>query len=683
MTEQLPFESIYQHGFVRLAVATPRVALAQPRVNVERVIQLSRRAVAAGALLVLFPELSLSGYSLEDLAPQDALLDEVELAIAELLDASRGLPALLIAGAPLRAQSKLFNCALAIHAGALLGVVPKIYLPNYREFYEKRQYSSGCEAIGDTVRVAGRCAPFGSDLIFQSTEIADLSVHVEICEDLWVPAPPSTYAALAGATVLTNLSASNATIAKADFRRLLCTSQSAKCLSAYAYSGAGYGESTTDLAWDGHAMICENGELLAESARFAPQDGMIVADVDLERLRQERMRLTSFNDCARLHREGLSRMRRIAAPIRGAANSGALLRSVARFPYVPSDRGHLDERCAEIYDIQVQGLTRRMQACGLEKLVLGVSGGLDSTHALLVSTQAMDVLGLPRSNVLGYALPGFATSERTHANALALMRLLQVTAGEIDIRPAAMQQLTDIGHPYARGASVFDTTFENVQAGVRAAHLFRLANLHGGLVVGTSDLSELALGYTTYGIGDQMSHYAVNASVPKTLIQHLIRWAASRARLTAGLSQVLEDILATRISPELIPSAAPGEVAGAEATVGPYELQDFNLYYLSRFGFRPSKIAFLAQHAWSRRDAGEWPHSLPPGSRHEYDLATIKRWLQIFLERFFHSSQFKRSALPNGPKVGSGGSLSPRADWRAPSDVSAQVWLEELRRNVP
>jgi len=681
MSGQLPFESIYRHGFVRLAVATPRVALADPRVNLERLIGLSRRAVAEGAVLVLFPELSLSGYSLEDLAPQDALLDEVERAVAELLEASERLPALLIAGAPLRAQGKLFNCALAMHRGVLLGVVPKTYLPNYREFYEKRQYSSASEALEDHVRIAGQLAPFGGDLVFHSTEIADLAVHVEICEDLWVPLPPSAYAALAGATVLLNLSASNATIAKADFRRLLCTAQSAKCVSAYAYSGAGYGESTTDLAWDGHAMVCENGELLAESPRFALHDGLITADVDLERLRQERMRLTSFNDCSRLHREQLLRLRRIAVPIAPATCAGALRRPVARFPYVPSDPVRLDERCAEIYSIQVQGLVRRLQACGLERLVLGVSGGLDSTHALLVAVAAMDMLGLPRANVLAYTLPGFATSARTHANAQALMRLLEVTCEEIDIRPAALQQLKDIGHPYARGAPVLDTTFENVQAGVRAAHLFRLANLHGALVVGTSDLSELALGYTTYGIGDQMSHYAVNASVPKTLIQHLIRWAAGRSALAAGLAEVLDDVLATRISPELVPGAA--EPASAEAAVGPYELQDFNLYYLSRFGFRPSKVAFLACHAWSHRDAGAWPHAIPPAARHEYDLATIKHWLETFLERFFQSSQFKRSALPNGPKVGSGGSLSPRADWRAPSDVSAEVWLQELRRNVP
>jgi NAD+ synthase (glutamine-hydrolysing) len=660
------------------------VAIAEPAANLQRTLALARRAVDCGAALAFFPELGLSGYSIEDLALQDALLDAAEDAVAELIEASRTVRALLVAGAPLRSEGKLFNCAVVVHAGTLLGVVPKTYLPNYREFYEKRQYACAADALSDTINVAGRRAPFGNDLLFESSLCPNLVLHVEICEDLWVPVPPSSYAALAGATVLTNLSASNATIGKAEFRKLLCTSQSAKCVAAYAYAAAGYGESTTDLAWDGHAIICENGELLAESERFTYEQALTTADIDLERLRQERMRLTSFHDCVQTHRECVRRMRRIPVPLEPPRGVVPLQRAIARYPYVPSDPTTLDDRCREAYSIQVQGLVRRMQATGIDKLVIGISGGLDSTQALLVAAQAVDILGLPRANIVAVTLPGFATSQRTHANALELMRLLQVTALEIDIRPSATQMLQDIDHGYARGEPVYDTTFENVQAGERTSHLFRLANQRGGLVVGTSDLSELALGYTTYGVGDHMSHYAVNASVPKTLIQHLIRWVARRGQVEADVARILEDILLTRISPELVPAEhAGGRSPSAEATVGPYALQDFNLYYLSRFGYRPSKVAFLAHHAWSRRERGTWPPSISPAERHEYDLATVKHWLGVFLQRFFQAHQFKRSALPNGPKVGSGGSLSPRADWRAPSDARADVWLEELQRNVP
>jgi NAD+ synthase (glutamine-hydrolysing) len=677
-----PFQSIYAHGFLRIAVCTPQVEVAQPAVNVRRTIELAQRAVALKAGLVLFPELGLSAYSNEDLVFQDALLDDVERAVQQLLAASRTLGAILVVGAPLRSEGRLFNCALVMCQGALLGVIPKTYLPNYREFYEKRQFSSATHALEDMIEACGRHVPFGNDLLFACNGRRDFVLHVEICEDLWVPLPPSTRAALGGATVLANLSASDATIGKADYRRLLCTSQSAKCIAAYAYAAAGYGESTTDLAWDGHAMVCENGDLVAESQRFRYEDGLLTADVDLERLRQERTRTTSFGDCARLERGQLADLRRIAFDLEPPDGAVPLERTVARFPYVPADPASLDERCREVYAIQVQGLTRRMQGSRVDKLVIGVSGGLDSTQALLVATRAVDTLGLPRANVLGFTLPGFATSERTRASALRLMSALGVNSGEIDIRPSAMQMFRDLGHPFARGESSSDVTFENVQAGERASHLFRLANFHGALVVGTSDLSELALGYTTYGVGDQMSHYAVNASVPKTLIRHLIHWISRSAQFDSAVTEVLKDILTTPISPELLPPVG-GTLQSAEGTVGPYELQDFNLYYLSRFGFRPSKVAFLAEHAWSKRAAGAWPQSVPEAERHEYDRAAIKHWLGVFIARFFGASQFKRSAQPNAPKVGSGGSLSPRGDWRAPSDASADVWLEELRRNVP
>ncbi len=677
-----PFNSIYTHGFLRIALCTPRVEVAQPAVNVQRTLALAERAVALRSALVLFPELGLSAYSNEDLVLQDALLDDVERAVERLLEASRALAAILLVGAPLRSEGRLFNCALVMCQGALLGVVPKTYLPNYREFYEKRQFASASHALADTIGVAGRRVPFGNDLLFVCHRWRDFVLHVEICEDLWVPLPPSTRAALGGATVLANLSASNATTAKADYRRLLCAAQSAKCIAAYAYAAAGYGESTTELAWDGHAIACENGDLIAESQRFRHEDALITADVDLERLRQERMRTTSFSDCARLERAGLAALRPIGCDLELPEGTVPLERTIARFPYVPSDLARLDERCREIYDIQVQGLVRRMEGSGIDKLVVGVSGGLDSTQALLVAARAVDTLGLPRANLLGFTLPGFATSESTRANALRLMSALGANSREIDIRPSAMQMLRDLGHPFARGEASADITFENVQAGERASHLFRLANFHGGLVVGTSDLSELALGYTTYGVGDQMSHYAVNASVPKTLIRHLIYWVARSGQLDGTVAAVLQDILATPISPELLP-ATGGQLQAPENLIGPYELQDFNLYYMSRFGFRPSKVAFLAGHAWSRRGAGVWPASVPESARHEYDPAAIKHWLRVFITRFFGASQFKRSAQPNAPKVGSGGSLSPRGDWRAPSDASAQVWLDELERHVP
>ena len=683
VSNTVPFDSIYTHGFVRVAVCTPRVQVADPATNVRRTLELARRAHQDRAVLALFPELGLAAYTNDDLVQQDALLEGVERAIDELLDASRELQTLVLAGAPLHSEGKLFNCALVVYRGALLGVVPKTYLPNYREFYEKRQYASSAQALTDTIQVAGRRAPFGSNLLFAPASLPDFVLHVEICEDLWVAAPPSSYAALSGATLLANLSASNATIGKADYRRLLCLSQSAKCIAAYLYAGAGHGESTTDLAWDGHALVCENGELLAESQRFEHEEALLTTDVDLERLRQERMRTTSFGDCVQLHRGQLAAFRRIDFELTVPQGPIALKRTVPRFPFVPSDPATLDERCAEVYSIQVQGLMQRMQASGITKLVLGISGGLDSTHALLVAAKVVDALKLPRAHVLAFTLPGFATSTRTHSNALRLMRELGVSSGEIDIRPGALRMLADIGHPYARGEPVYDITFENVQAGERTSHLFRLANFHGGLVVGTSDLSELALGYTTYGVGDHMSHYAVNASVPKTLIQHLIRWVARTGALEAGIAPTLEDVLVTQVSPELIPTAADTPPQLAEATVGPYELQDFNLYYLTRFGYRPSKVAFLGLHAWSQRNRGSWPDSLPDSERREYDLPALKHWLEVFIRRFFGSSQFKRSALPNGPKVGSGGSLSPRGDWRAPSDSSAAVWLQELDRNTP
>ncbi|MDW8402827.1 NAD(+) synthase [Chloroflexus sp.] len=679
-----PFTSIYRHGFARLAVAIPAVRIAEPAFNAERTIALARRAAAEGAVLALFPELGISAYSNDDLFHQTTLLDAVEQALAEIAAAASAINALLLVGAPLRHEGRLFNCAVAICGGQIIGVTPKSYLPNYREFYEKRHFAAARDAISNTIRIAGQTVPFGSDLIYQAPAIPGLAVHVEICEDLWTPLPPSTFAALAGATVLCNLSASNITIGKADYRRALCMGQSARAIAAYLYSAAGLGESTTDLAWDGHALICENGELLAESQRFCDDEQIIFADVDLERLQQDRMRQTSFSDSIGDYRERLRAMRTITLPITPPVVTD-LRREIARFPYVPNDPATRDERCYEAYNIQVHGLIQRMRSAKVEKVVIGVSGGLDSTQALIVAARAMDRLGLPRRNVLAYTMPGFATSHQTRSNAHALMAALGVSAHEIDIRPSALQMLRDLGHPAGEGAPVYDVTFENVQAGERTSHLFRLANYHNAIVVGTGDLSELALGWCTYGVGDQMAHYNVNASVPKTLIQHLIRYVIRSGELGEEANRILTDILATEISPELVPATANSDDKPAQRTeeiIGPYALQDFNLYYLTRYGFRPSKVAFLALHAWGDASVGAWPEGLPAHERRAYDLPAILRWLRVFLYRFFQISQFKRSAMPNGPKVGSGGSLSPRGDWRAPSDASAAVWLAEIDRLI-
>jgi NAD+ synthase (glutamine-hydrolysing) len=670
---------------VRVAVAVPHVRIADPHFNAERTIALARQADADHAALVLFPELGLSAYSNEDLFQQDALLETTHSALAQVIAASASLSALLLVGAPLRNEGRLFNCAIAISRGRVLGVTPKSYLPNYREFYEKRQFAAARDGWGDMITIAGTRAPFGTDLLYTCTDLPQFVVHSEICEDVWTPIPPSTYAALAGATVLCNLSASNITIGKADYRRALCAAQSARCIAAYLYSAAGPGESTTDLSWDGHALIYENGDCLTESQRFAADEHVIAADVDLERLQQDRMRLSSFSDSVGDHRAAAQRMRRITFSFEPPAGAIPLQREIARFPFVPNDPATRDARCYEAYNIQIHGLIQRLQSSGIKRVVIGVSGGLDSTQALIVAARTMDRMGLPRSNVLAYTMPGFATSSHTRSNAHALMQALGVHAAEIDIRPSARQMLHDIGHPYSAGEALYDVTFENVQAGERTSHLFRLANYHGGLVLGTGDLSELALGWATYGVGDHMSHYNVNASVPKTLIQHLIRYVIRSGELSAEANTVLQSILSTEISPELVPGddrdSEPAQ--HTEAKIGPYELQDFNLYYITRYGFRPSKVAFLSHHAWSDRTRGDWPEGLAPDRRHAYDLETIRHWLELFLYRFFQISQFKRSAIPNGPKVGSGGSLSPRGDWRAPSDAAATVWLDELHRALP
>jgi NAD+ synthase (glutamine-hydrolysing) len=680
------FFSIYSQGFIRAGVCIPALRVADPLFNLERTLELARQASAASVAIALYPELGISAYSNEDLFHQDALLQAVKDALARLKKASESLVPVLIVGAPLEFDCKLFNCAVVIYRGRVLGLVPKSFLPNYREFYEKRQFTSGRFAVSREVSFLGERVPFGNDLVFEAVNVASLKLHVEVCEDVWTPIPPSTYAALAGATVLANLSASNITIGKAEYRRNLCASQSGKCIAAYLYSAAGPGESTTDLAWDGHALIYENSDLLAEAERFAQGEQLVTADIDLERLTQDRMRMTSFNDAVSDCRERVLTIRRVPFEFSVPEGRVAMQRKISRFPYVPSDPRERDQRCYEAYNIQVHGLIKRLTSTGTKRVVIGISGGLDSTQTLIVAAKAMDRMRLPRENILAYTMPGFATSDLTLANARALMRSLGVTAGEIDIRPACMQMFSDIRHPFARGEQAFDVTFENVQAGERTSHLFRLANFHQALVLGTGDLSELAMGWMTYGVGDHMSHYNVNVSVSKTLIQYLIRWVISSDQFDPRANVTLQAILDTEISPELVPHATGDSTRPAQKTaetIGPYELQDFNLYFITRYGFRPSKVAFLAWHAWGDKGRGDWPDLLPPEKRLAYDLPTIKKWLGVFLYRFFKLSQFKRSAIPNGPKVGSGGSLSPRGDWRAPSDSEADAWLVELKENVP
>ncbi len=677
----MTFHSLYTHGFARVAACTTPVHIADPVRNADGIVEVATRCSEQGVAVAVFPELAMTGYAVDDLLGADALLDAVHVGLARVVEASVGLLPVLIIGAPLRHRARLFNVAVVIHRGTVLGVVPKMHLPTYREFYERRQFAAGDGITGLQIDVAGRPAPFGTDLLFAATDVAGLTVGVEICEDMFVPVPPSSGLALAGATVLANLSGSPITIGRSDTRSALCRSQSMRCLAAYLYAAAGQGESTTDLSWDGQTSIFENGTLIGEGVRFAREPQVTVADVDLDLLRQERARQGTFEDNRRV--VGGAAYRTVEFTVGAPTTDLGLRRPIERFPFVPADPERLNQDCFEAYNIQVDGLAQRLRAIHTDTVVIGVSGGLDSTHALIVAARAMDLLGLPRTNILAYTMPGFATGTSTKANAWALMRALQVTAAELDIRPAARQLLADLDHPFGRGEEVYDVTFENVQAGLRTDYLFRLANHHHGIVLGTGDLSEIALGWSTYGVGDQMSHYNVNSGVPKTLIQHLIRWVGGLDDFSDEVDAILLAILDTEISPELVP-VKDGEVPqSTEKSIGPYELQDFTLFYTLRFGFRPSKIAFLALHAWRDVTTGSWPVSFPPERRHSYELPVIRQWLIVFVKRFFGFSQFKRSAMPNGPKVSAGGSLSPRGDWRAPSDGNAAVWVAEIERNVP
>ncbi|MDN4174014.1 NAD(+) synthase [Nocardioides sp. SOB77] len=674
------FYSAYAHGFARVAACTMPIALGDPAANARAVLEQARECSEEGVAVAVFPELCLSGYSAEDLFLQDVLLDGVEDALAEVVAASEELLPVIVVGAPLAHGNRVLNTAVVIHRGRVLGVAPKSYLPNYREFYERRWFAPG-DDLGGTTVVAGQEVPLGADLLFAATDVRGLVLHVEVCEDMWVPIPPSAEAALAGATVLANLSGSPITVGRAEDRKLLARSASSRCLATYVYAAAGQGESTTDLSWDGQTMVYEHGELLGETDRFPDGPRRTVVDTDLDRSRLERLRTGTFDDNRRSH-ASYADFRTVEFELDPPAGDIGLRRKVDRYPFVPDDAERLAQDCYEAYNIQVSGLERRLDSIGQPKVVIGVSGGLDSTHALIVAARAMDRLGRPRSDIHAFTLPGFATGDTTKSYATRLSRSLGVTFEEIDITAAASQMLEDLDHPYAKGEEVFDITFENVQAGLRTDYLFRLANHRGGIVLGTGDLSELALGWCTYGVGDQMSHYTVNSGVPKTLVQHLIRWVIGSGQFEDETNEVLHEILEQEITPELIPTREDKLPQRTEDSVGPYALQDFTLFHVLRYGMPPSKIAFMAWHAWHDKEAGDWPPNFPEHRRAEYDLAEVRRWLVLFVQRFF-SSQFKRSALPNGPKVSAGGTMSPRGDWRMPSDATPAAWLAEIEAHVP
>ena len=731
----IEFLSAYDQGFARVAAVTLPVVPVDPAANAAAIIEQARALAEDGVCLAAFPELCLTGYAIDDLLLSDVLLSDVLTAIETLRAASADLLPALVVGAPLRLGDRLYNCALVIQGGRVRGVAPKSYLPTYREFYEKRHFApgdalpAGVESIelpgvrsgsdgaertesadgsGDTEPVAR--VPFGANLLFEVEDVPGLTFHVEVCEDMWVPVPPSALAALAGATVLVNLSGSPITVGRAEDRELLARSSSARGLAAYVYAAAGQGESSTDLAWDGQTLVYENGELLGTTERFPDGPRATVVDVDIEGLRAERLRQGTFADNARTLSSPVAggpapattftdpaafrRIRISAADLTAPRTDIGLRRRVDRFPFVPDDPARLAQDCYEAYNIQVAALVQRLGAIGNPKIVIGVSGGLDSTHALIVAARAMDRLGRPRSDIHAITMPGFATSVGTRRNAEDLAVGLGCTFEELDIRATATQMLTEMGHPYGEYArtgvlpegvserDLYDVTFENVQAGLRTDFLFRIANHRGGIVLGTGDLSELALGWCTFGVGDQMAHYGVNAGIPKTLIQHLIRWVVAEGLFDDAVGRTLLSILDTEISPELVPAGAGGAIQSTQAKIGPYALQDFTLWHVLRRGSRPSRIAFLALLAWRDADAGDWPEGLPQAERVAYDLPEIRRWLELFHRRFF-TNQFKRSTLPNGPKVVAGGSLSPRGDWRMPSDAAATAWLAELERNVP
>ena len=633
-------------GFLRIAAAIPSVQVAGCRHNVSRIEKLIRHAAERQAALVAFPELAVTGYTCGDLFTQRALLDGAESALADLLKSTSDCPTVCIAGMPVAAGNRLYNTAVVFCRGRVLGIVPKTYLPNYGEFYESRWFASGTDFDGDSATLCGQRIPMSTGLLFGDDA---LCFGIELCEDLWVPVPPSSLQAAAGAHLIVNLSASDEMAGKHAYLRSLVEQQSARAMSAYLYCSAGFGESTTDMVFAGNALVAENGTMLGESERFSFDEQLLIREVDIERLQAVRRRTNTFG-----LKGSAPSFRRIAVEWPRYAGSDTLLRTFDPHPFVPSDDSRRDERCREIFNIQVSGLAQRIRHTGARSAVIGISGGLDSTLALLVTVRTFDKLDIPRRRITGITMPGFGTTGRTYGNALNLMRTLGVDMREIGIKAACEQHFNDIGlDPSDRS-----TTYENAQARERTQILMDFANRTGGLVVGTGDLSELALGWATYN-GDHMSMYGVNCGIPKTLVRYLVRWAADNGT-EADARPYLLDIIDTPISPELLPAGDGDEIAQrTEDTVGPYELHDFFLYHFIRYGFSPTKLFFMACRAFDGR----------------YDRATVKKWLITFLRRFF-SQQFKRSALPDGPKVGSI-SLSPRGDWRMPSDATAQLWIAE------
>jgi len=646
--------STVPHGFLRVAAASPPVRVADPAANAEATLDFVARAHAEGVQVLVLPELGLTGYTCGDLFfGLSTLVRGAERALERVRRETERLPTVVALGLPVALRGRLFNAAAVVQGGRLLGVVPKTYLPGYEEYYEERWFSSAREAPEKEVRLAGEVVPFGTDLLFELEGEPGVSLAVEICEDLWAPIPPSSRHAVAGATVILNPSASNDLVAKAEYRRELVRQQSGRTLSAYAFAGAGVHESTTDLVFGGHLMIAENGVLLAEGERFRRQGEILIADVDTERLRVQRARQTSFADAVH---EGVAAHRVVAlAPI-PAPRPHRLRRTVDPHPFVPSDPATLDERCREVFSIQTAGLARRLEHVGVRRVVLGLSGGLDSTLALLVCVRTFDLLGKDRRGILAVTMPALGTSQLTRDLAHRLAEAAGTELREIDLRAACEGHIRDIGLPPEDRGSV---TFQNLQARERTQVLMDLANKEAGIVVGTGDLSELALGFATFA-GDHISMYGVNAGVPKTLVRRLVEWVAEH-HASSVEREALREVLRTPVSPELVPPGEDGAIAQrTEEIVGPYELADFFLFGLLRLGAGPGKLLFLAERAFEGR----------------YDRATLRRWLRTFLERFF-ANQFKRSAMPDGPKVGSV-SLSPRGDWRMPSDVSGDAWLREL-----
>lgn len=635
------------YGFVRVAAAVPKLKVANCEYNTGEIIKISLEAEKQGAQFAVFPELAVTAYSCGDLFLQRTLQNEALKGLEKLLTDTKALECVIIVGIPLLINSRLYNCAVVIQHGCILGVVPKSFIPNYSEFYELRWFCPGLGKKNETVDLLGYRVPFGTDILFEAKNISGLCFGIEICEDLWVPAPPSTAQALNGATLLFNLSASNEIVGKHEYRENIVKIQSAKCAAAYIYSSSGPNESTTDLVFGGHALICEYGALLAESERFSYEEQLIVSDIDVERLVSERLKNSGFthDTTDNLFRKVVFNMNEL--------ETGKILRRFDPQPFVPSDPNVRNKRCEEIFNIQTSGLGKRLKHTGIDKCVIGISGGLDSTLALLVTAKAYDRLGLDKKNIHAVTMPGFGTSSNTLNNSLELMRLMEVTIRQIDIKEVCLKHFEDIGHDPAE----YDVTYENVQARERTQILMDIANKIGGLVIGTGDLSELALGWCTYN-GDHMSMYAVNTGVPKTLVKYLVQWAADYV-FGNDISKVLYSVLDTPISPELLPTDEAGEIAQkTEDIVGPYELHDFYMYHLVRYGAVPSKIFYMARQAFEGKYADE----------------VIEKWLKIFLKRFF-SQQFKRSCLPDGPKVGSI-SLSPRGDWRMPSDADVSEWLK-------